>query len=143
MGHTTLLDLLGMMEPPKPTGITLNGHRFSQPVQFRFSVPLKMPGVYAILKRDLASAFGFVQPFQPVYVGETESFAERVTRSHEHYQDWVRAVGSENDMWVAFCWTMPGDRDERLAIEDGLIKMYDPCCNKTLNTQKLLKAFGF
>lgn len=142
MGYTSLLDLLSLMENPKPEGITFNDFKFSQPVQFRFCTPLRMAGVYAILKQNWAPT-AYLLPFEPVYFGETENFAERVTRSHEHYDDWVRAVGSEADIWVAFHWTIPGDRDARLAVEDSLIKYYDPCCNKSLRYQTFLKALGF
>jgi hypothetical protein len=119
-------------EPPKPDGIRFYRDgggivEFMEPRPFSWEIPQPAwAGLYVILVADNSWNPRF---FRPLYFGETEDLAKRPTTSHEHYRDWSTAAGGAGNLHVAYCWMIGSTKDERTAIESGLIKHYQPECN--------------
>jgi hypothetical protein len=66
-------------------------------------------------------------PYRLIYVGEAANLSERVCRSHEKYESWVRAACGA-PLFVAF-HSIAGESARRKA-EQRLIEHYGPECNK-------------
>jgi hypothetical protein len=99
-------------------------------VPFRWAVPRPSPGLYAVLVAD--STWG-PRNFRPLYFGKAGNLATRVVRSHEKYDEWCRAAGGAENLYVAY-FSMLGSRDdERTTVESGLIRHYGPHCNGMFN----------
>lgn len=132
---TTLSSISSLFAPqpePKPDGIWFyrdggDKVKFMEPSRFSWGIPQPAwAGLYAILVADNTWKPRF---FRPVYFGETENLAERPSTSHEHYDDWCKAAGGAGNLYVAYHWMMSSTKEERTAIESGLIKHYQPECN--------------
>ena len=133
---------------PKPDGIWFNRNngdtvRFSEPMAFPRACFGSMynslygisrdpdPGVYTILVADNSAR---PRPFRVLYFGQGGDMHERVTTSHERYQDWCRAAGGAENLRVAYHWMFGSTEGERVAIESGLIGYYRPQSNVTFNS---------
>jgi hypothetical protein len=107
-------------------GITFNsrfGHQqFSEP---NSSFLLPGSGLYVVLAPDTTAT---PRPFLPLYFGETGDFTRRITKNHEHCDDWRRHT---NELYFAQLF-MPGSTQaQRREIEQALIEWYAPPCNET------------
>jgi hypothetical protein len=138
-----LSGILGAVQTPaKPNGIFFARNsgesvRFSEPSQLPgYIYGLRMPpvpgaGLYAILVADNSAS---PRPFRVIYFGESECIDERVSPSHEKYEDWCTAAGGADKLHVAYCWMIGSSKDERTAVESGLIGHYHPQCNIVYNS---------
>jgi hypothetical protein len=109
-----LFDLMALNKP----GFRLGGYPFTTPR--RWSFPLLMPpggGIYVVLDADS----------KPLYIGECNSFTDRLTIRHEKLA-WCRREAKGSDLYVAL-HGMFGTSEERKSRECELIRLYDPPCN--------------
>jgi hypothetical protein len=119
------------MELP-PSGIKFGETVFSEPARFGSWLPMS-PGLYVILTRDLTAK---PRPYRPIYFGMASDLADRVTTSHEKYDEWLRCSGLTG-IYVAH-HNMSGSAEfQRANLERSLIRHYAPECNRTHN------PFGF
>jgi hypothetical protein len=104
--------------------------RFSEPLSFptRFLVPVA--GLYAILVPDGSAT---PRPFRPIYFGEAEDLSQRVTRSHEKYDEWCKAASGATNLRLALCYMSRSTKQERTTVESGIVQHYKPCCNVVFN----------
>ena len=109
---------------PKTDGIWFyrnNGEkvRFSEPVQLpahRYDLafpPIPGPGLYAVLVPDNAAS---PRPFRVLYFGESEELDERVSSSHERYDDWCNAAKGAANVYVAYHWMTFSSKADRTAM---------------------------
>jgi GIY-YIG catalytic domain len=77
-------------------------------------------GVYVITRRYQKSGGGYAHDF--IYVGETGDFS---TRFDDHH----KADCFTRHNATCICTLVNDDEDERLSIEDDLIKRHSPPCN--------------
>jgi hypothetical protein len=119
------------MEIP-PAGITFGQTVFSEPAPFGCWLPTA-PGLYVILTWDLRAK---PRPYRALYFGMATNLSERVTTSHEKYDEWSRCSGLTG-ISVSY-HKMPGSAEwQRASLERELISTYGPECNRTHN------PFGF
>jgi hypothetical protein len=115
-----------------PNGIKFGETVFSEPATFGGWLPMA-PGLYVILTRDFKAN---PRPYRPLYFGMAADLAERVTTSHEKYDEWSRCSGLTGILVAHH--TMSGSTEwQRANLEQALIRHYAPECNKTHN------PFGF
>jgi hypothetical protein len=107
-------------------GIRFNNRTFTEPAPFGLALPPVASGIYAVLVADASCS---PRPFRAIYFGESGNFQERVTASHEHYDDWLREAGDVANTYVAFCPTPLLKEVQRRWIENDLIARYRPACN--------------
>lgn len=119
------------MELP-PAGITFGQTVFSEPAPFGCWLPMS-PGLYVVLAWDLTAR---PRPYRPLYFGMAKDLAERVTTSHEKYNEWVRC-GGITGISVAYHQMNASTEWQRANLEQSLISTYAPECNRTHN------PFGF
>ena len=78
-------------------------------------------GIYVFCKR------GGLSPWLPLYIGQTQSFRDRVdTRLNEH-DGYKRAI-AEGASHIAVM--LAGNETQRLQIESDLIQKNNPTCNR-------------
>jgi len=128
---------------PKPEGIRFNRPNgaiveFSEPHRFSWSIVLPVAGIYVVLVPD---ENGKPRKFRELYFGQASNLSERPTKSHERYDDWVRAAGSAESLYVAYALMWGSEEIDRTEIESGLIAYYNPPCNDTYNLVR--RALGF
>lgn len=82
-----------------------------------------LPGIYAMVRRQIPN---LLRPnhFEPVYIGRTVSFADRLP-SHEN---WTRARALGATGYLAM--VMHGPEQGRAAVEIDLIRAFNPPINK-------------
>jgi hypothetical protein len=115
-----------------PNGIQFGQTVFSEPALFGCWLPMA-PGLYVILTWDLTAK---PRPYRPLYFGMATNLAERVTRSHEKFDEWSRSSGLTGIL-VAY-HNMGGSAEwQRANLEQSVIRQYAPECNRTHN------PFGF
>lgn len=112
---------------PQLNGINLSGYTFTEPVSFRLRLSPISAGLYAIFKAD--RSWGATE-HQIIYIGQCDDFSRRVTRSHEHYGDWVTEAGGIENLYVAFCPMPSLPEGQRRELENSLIANYHPVCNE-------------
>lgn len=112
---------------PQLSGINLSGYTFTEPVLFRLRLSPISAGIYAILMGD--RSWGATEP-QIIYIGQCDDFSRRVSRSHEHYSDWVTEAGGIENLYVAFCPTPSLPEAQRREVESSLVAHYHPVCNE-------------
>lgn len=122
------------LKNPVAKGITFLGHTFTEPAQFRLRLSPISPGIYAILVPDRS---GNGAEYQVIYFGECDDFPRRVTRTHEHYSDWLAEAGGIEKLYVAFYATPFLAEAQRRAVESSLVAHYHPVCN-----EKVTKHFS-
>lgn len=119
---------------PAPTGIRFRDTYFPEPKPiFSEWLPMK-PGLYAVLVFDFGCD---PRPYRPIYFGKAQDIAQRVTRSHEKYDEWCRACKSLTGLYLAYSVMADSSDLERHMVERDLIKAYAPECNEIHN------PFGF
>src|SRR6185437_12431194 len=102
------------------------GHQFTRPVRLAdFRAPYTQ-GVYAILENVSA---GLAERFRMLYFGEAINLRDRITRSHEHFGDWLYEAGGSARLFVAVFQTSGMTEEQRCTIERKLIRAYNPPCN--------------
>jgi hypothetical protein len=122
------MKVTGWMQQYRPprAGIRFNNRIFTEPAPFALAEPPVSSGIYAILAPDAARR---PRPFRAIYFGESGNFHDRVTESHELFEDWIREAEGVANLYVAFCPT-PLLRDvQRRWVENELIARYRPVCN--------------
>jgi hypothetical protein len=107
-------------------GIRFNNQTFTEPVPFPPALPPVSSGIYAILVPDADCT---PRPYRVIYFGESGNFHERVTESHERYDDWIKEAGGIENTYVAFCPTPLLKEEQRRWVENDLIARYRPACN--------------
>ncbi|TAM82200.1 MAG: hypothetical protein EPN47_09645 [Acidobacteria bacterium] len=117
-----------------PHGIKFLEHTFTGPASFRLRLSPVSSGVYAILVPDRSGQ----AEYQVIYFGECGDFARQVTRTHEHYQDWVEEAGRLENLYVAYFATPFLTEAQRRTMKNSLIEHYHPVCN-----EKAGKHFSF
>jgi len=109
---------------------------FSEPNLLGGWLPMS-PGLYAILIMDRGCK---PRPFRVLYFGQAQLLSDRVTLSHEKLPEW-RAAGGTASLYMAW-HVMPNTEEwERVSVEAGLVRQYNPVCNKTFND--FSRALGF
>jgi hypothetical protein len=132
------------MPAPKPQGISFyrtNGAvvAFNEPHRFSWAMVLPVAGIYAILVQDDSCS---PRKFRVLYFGQASNLSERPTTSHERYDDWVRAAGSAESLYVAYALMWGSEEKDRTEIESGLIEYYGlSLCNDAYNPFR--RALGF
>ena len=129
------LDQWPELSNPQPKGITFLGHTFAEPVSFRLRLSPISAGLYAILVAD--RSWGTTE-YHVIYFGQCDDFSRRVTRSHEHYGDWLTEAGSIEKLYVAFYPTPSLSEAQRREVKSSLIAHYHPVCN-----EKFSRHFSF
>ena len=76
-------------------------------------------GVYSILKSVDDGKYILL------YVGETNSFAERIGKNHQRFGCWTARGATHHALY----YLERSTQTERKAIERSLITKYDPACN--------------
>lgn len=112
---------------PVPRGINFQGHTFTEPASFRLRLAPVSPGIYAILTVDRS---GDEPEYEVIYFGECDDFPRHVTRTHEHYRDWLTEAGGIEDLYVAYYATPFLSEVQRRAVKNSLIEHYHPVCNE-------------
>ena len=115
--------------PAISPGITYENVRFSDPKRFP---PLLIPpthGLYAIMVVNTSYR---PRPYRLLYIGETECLHERLTTSHEKYEDWKREAQGAT-LYYAYHW-FHGTQDSRKVLEAELIAKLNPPCNVQLRS---------
>jgi hypothetical protein len=94
---------------------------FSEPSFFPRLLPLiSGAGIYVILVSD---ARWTPRQSRPIYFGETEDFAARVTTRHEHYIRWILEASSRQ-LYVAQLWMPVSTKPDRLTVTQALNNWY-------------------
>ena len=133
-----ILDTLNLIQsfkpacPAEPSGFTVMGHTFTEPVLFRLRRSPISPGVFAILIADRAWD---TTDYEVIYVGHCDDFSQHVTRVHEHYETWVAEAGDLENLYVSFCPTPALPEAQRRAVASSLIAHYNPVCNQRAGKQ--------
>ncbi len=85
-------------------------------------------GVYVFTKqyRDRQSVIRYA----PLYIGQTESFSDRLTESHEKWDC------AEENGYNTVCVYVDQDEESRLSIERDLLKNYRTPCNEQYPSNK-------
>ncbi len=112
---------------PRQQWIWFSNLPFAGPTPFDIAAKHNFGGLYAILVFDPRCK---PLPYRVIYIGEAGDMGERVCRSHEKYQSWVRSAGGSL-LFVAFHAIV--NETERRAAERRLIEHYRPECNETFN----------
>ena len=115
------------------TGIRFGAHTFSEPSllpQAGAGHLLDFAGLYVVLVRD--PAWG-PRPFRPLYFGESQGVAARVTAAHEKWPDWRREAGILTPLYKAVCLLPGWSPAQRRRAESALIAEYIPPCNERLS----------
>lgn len=84
------------------------------------AMPPDLPGIYIFCRPGI-----FV--WDPLYVGETDSLCRRVYVNLDYHHSWPRARGLGATHIAVL--SVPGTRDNRLAIETWLRQQLLPVCN--------------
>ena len=82
-------------------------------------------GIYAT--RAVQTILGPI--YKLIYVGQSGNMSERSFTSHHKRNDWVSEAGGEDQLLIATHLMPDSTEDERLAVEQKLIKAYKPPCN--------------
>jgi hypothetical protein len=109
-----------------PQGIRFLEHTFTEPASFRLRVSPVSPGVYAILTADRS---GEAREYGVIYFGECDDFSRQVTRTHEHFHDWVEEAGGLENLYVAYYATPYLSETDRRALKNSLVENCHPVCN--------------
>ena len=123
--HQRLLEIVSELSRTR-AGLHFLDRYFTEPAAFGGGLLPSSAGVYAVLVSDAAWQ---PRPYRPIYFGEAADLAGKVTASHEKYQEWLRAAGAEDQLYVAYHLMSGGDAD-RAALEESLVKEYRPACNE-------------
>jgi hypothetical protein len=123
--HQRLLEIVSELSRTR-TGLHFLDRYFTEPITFASTLLPGSPGVYAILMSDAAWQ---PRPYRPIYFGEAADLAGRALASHEKYEEWLRAAGAADQLYVAYHLTS-GDEAGRAALKESLIKEYRPACNE-------------
>lgn len=86
------------------------------------------PGVY-VVHRGVSRDDGSFRARELLYIGQAHSLAQRLTRSHEGWRDWERALERGEALYVSYARVRGSDLDR---VEHALIRAHDPRCNETL-----------
>lgn len=121
--YQRLLGIVSELSAPL-AGLRFLDRYFTEPTAFADSWLPSSAGVYAILVSDPSWQ---PRPYRPIYFGEAGDLAGRVVVSHEKYEEWRRAAGDAERLYVAYHLMSGGDA-ERTALAEGLIKEYRPEC---------------
>lgn len=78
-------------------------------------------GVYVILNRD-SDAISELR-----YVGETDSFPDRISKNHEKYDCWI---GSGGTLYHGLYHLDDSTKKQRVRIERHVIDEHQPVCNR-------------
>jgi hypothetical protein len=107
----------------------LCSYAFDGPVPLSDWEPPYGAGIYAICAtRAVQTILG--PNYKLVYIGQSGNMSERGFTSHHRRKDWVSEAGGEDKLLIA-TYLMPNStEDERLTVEQELIKAYKPPCNK-------------
>jgi hypothetical protein len=106
---------------------------FTDPKLFALWDPPAGGGVYLILARQ-PDAEPHDQ-YRPVYVGETDHFAARVTEAHSWFECWAEKAAGTGHLYVAV--HSMGDESlrgilEREHVKEILVARLNPPCNGCL-----------
>jgi len=102
--------------------------RFSGPVPLSTWSPPATDGVYAICVPDQGWN---PLPVRPIYFGQSEDLKGRgFPRQHHAYRRWMFQVPSEAELLAAWLAMLGSPKQGRMALEEYLIRIYDPPCNK-------------
>ena len=133
-----ILDTLNLIQslksagPAEPSGFTVLGHTFTEPVLFRLRRSPILPGIFAILIADRAWD---TTDYEVIYVGHCDDFSRHVTRVHEQYDAWVTEAGDLENLYVSFCPAPLLPEAQRRAAASSLIAHYNPVCNQRAGKQ--------
>jgi hypothetical protein len=126
--HQRLLGIVSELSTTR-TGLRFLDRYFTEPIALGTGLLPSSAGVYAILVSDPGWQ---PRPYRPIYFGEAVDLAARVVGSHEKHDEWRRAAGTGDQLYVAY-HLMSGCDEERTALEQGLIAEYRPECNEIAN----------
>ena len=110
--------------------INYDGCFFSYPEPLFLSVPPQGPGVYAV---QVANSTWQPLAFEPIYIGESEDFDDRVLPYQHHaFSRWCEhpAVQAGAVLYVSYLNPALLERELRKEIEARLIARYRPSCNR-------------
>ncbi len=103
-------------------------YAFVGPVSLSDWKPPCGAGIYAIYAtRAVQTILG--PNYKLVYIGQSGNMSERGFSSHKKRDCWISKAGSEDKLLVATHLMPNSTEDERLAIEQEIIKAYMPPCN--------------
>ncbi|MCY4403203.1 MAG: GIY-YIG nuclease family protein [Candidatus Poribacteria bacterium] len=85
-----------------------------------------VPGVYTFAKEKHNNITGHPD-YDPLYVGETKSFQDRIVETHSHWE----CADKHGSNYIGIYEMPDSSPDERKAVEDDIIDKYVPPCNKT------------
>ena len=77
-------------------------------------------GVYAIWKRCSDGRY------EMLYVGETDSFPDRISKDHEKYGCWIKHGGT---IYHGLYYMDESTKKQRVSMERQLIDEHRPVCN--------------
>jgi hypothetical protein len=117
--------MLAPLLPHAFSGINLGGLQFSEPTQLREYFLPPVAGIYAIL---VPNSDWRPRPFGLLYVGESNFIANRLTKQHEKYSDWLRQANSKPLYYCHYATSLWTEK-ERKDAECALINHYRPQCN--------------
>jgi hypothetical protein len=99
---------------------------FDGPYRITTWDPPYRAAVYAIMyKQDPNSNTYYI-----IYFGESSNLSDRgFYRSHHKFQCWLRAAGSESNIYIGIYQMPNSSPEERRRVESALINQYNPRCN--------------
>ena len=129
MNHDLYQRLLGIAAgmSTQRTGLRFRNRYFTEPMAFGSGWLPSSAGVYAIVVSDPSWQ---PRPYRPIYFGEAEDLAGRLTASQERLEEWRRAADAAGPLYVAY-HLMSGSEADRAAFKESLIQEYRPEGNET------------
>jgi hypothetical protein len=121
--YQRLLEIASGMSTQR-TGLRFLNQYFTEPMAVGGWLPCSA-GVYAILVSDPSWR---PRPYRPIYFGEAEDLAGRLTASQERLEEWRRTAGDAGTLYVTYHLTS-GSEADRTALKGGLIREYRPETN--------------